>query len=366
MITVDGKNSRPLFCTLCNIGNEMKEKATIPYGMSEYCGYDSMIATYMKGEYPIMKLIPGVRLEDVPRISGNWVKDSCSWLRKNAGRIDVLNIYILDRTAFFQALTYKLHNPKGKVYLRLEGWPTRKMSNFWKLIFHKMTLKMSYLVSTEYKENVEMLSRDWHREIMYSCCPLNPNEIKDFRPYSERSNVIFTVGRLGTKQKATEILLEAFARVSDKIPSWTLKLTGRIMENTGLADDFYARHPELRERVNFTGPVMDRNEMTELYMDAKIFAFPSRWESFCVTVNEAMMLGCFPVTTDILGSRSATCGFKYGLGSEVDDIDGMAANLLHACTNEAECERLAFEGRKAVIEALDLRRCCEDIAEGLS
>ena len=78
-----------------------------------------------------------------------------------------------------------------------------------------------------------------------------------------------------------------------------------------------------------------------------------------------MLQGCFAVTTDIPSSRSLTENFRYALGSEVDDIDGLAKNLLYACTHESEIELLAREGMTATRERIDLKRCCDVIAEGL-
>ena len=76
--------------------------------MSAFYGYDSFMATYINGDYPNLKYTPGLRLEEVPKVSGNWVKDSCRWLIKNARKIDVLNIYHIVRTSFYYAMIYKI------------------------------------------------------------------------------------------------------------------------------------------------------------------------------------------------------------------------------------------------------------------
>ena len=272
-------NYQPVFCTLFNISNEhlTKDLGLIPYGMHIFEGYDSFIATYINGDYPNLKYTTGLRIEEVPKLSGDWIKDSCAWLRKNANRIDVLNLYHVRNRSLKHILAYKLSNPKGKVYLKMDGctYP-RSMWRFWRNIKPKLILKLCKCVSTEFQENAEKLSHSWKNRIIWVSNPSNPKEIQDFRPFSERSNTILTVGRQGTKQKATEILLEAFARISGKIPDWKLKLAGYIAENMNIASDFYAKYPELKERVAFTGEIRDRNILVEAYRDAKIFAFPSR------------------------------------------------------------------------------------------
>ena len=285
------------------------------------------------------------------------------WVMKNARRIDVMMTYHMNRLAFSKILPYKLLNPKGKVYLKSDGWP---MPYHRSILMHPvsfMLTKLSSCISTELAGKAEEMSRAWHRKIVHVPNPANPSELEDFRPFSERSNVILTAGRLGTKQKATEILLEAFARIAGKIPGWTLKLAGYLSENVSIAEEFYAAHPELRERVIFTGEVRDRGTLIEMYRDAKIFAFPSRWESFGIALTEAMMQGCFPVVTEIPSFMELTENLRYGLGSKVDDAGGLAENLLWACTHEKEAEALALEGMTATRTRCDLRRCCDVIAQ---
>ena len=260
---------------------------------------------------------------------------------------------------------YKLFNPRGKVYVKLDGWPSPNQGKLWKRPCYRWLMKHADCVSTELEENAEILSREWGRKIVWVPNPANPNELQPFRPFSERSNTILTVGRLGTRQKATEILLEAFAQIAAQIPGWTLKLAGYFSENMNIASDFYAAHPELKDRVIFTGEIRDRQTLIDMYRDAKIFAFPSRHESFGIALTEAMLQGCFAVTTDIPTSRSLTENFRYALGSPVDDIDGLAKNLLYACTHEAQTEALAREGMAATRERIDLRCCCDVIAEEL-
>ena len=354
----------PAFCALYNIGNEhiIKDHGLLSYGMMIYHGCNSFMATYKNSDYPNLKYIPGVHMEFIPDKTGNFVKDSLVWLRKNAKRISILFIYHNVMRSFLHACIYKLFNPRGKIYLKLDGWPMKKRGSLWKRPLYGWLMRHADCVSTELEENAEILSKEWNRKIVWVPNPANPDELQDFRPFSERSKTILTVGRLGTKQKATEILLEAFAKIADQIPDWTLKLAGYIAENMNIASDFYSAHPELKQRVIFTGEIRDRNELVEMYRDSKVFAFPSRWESFGIALTEAMMQGCFAITTDIPPSRSLTENFRYGLGSAVDDVDGLAKNLLYACTHESETEALALKGMNATRERIDMKRCCDVIA----
>lgn len=251
----------------------------------------------------------------------------------------------------------------GKIYLKLDG--SHGEIKFGRRKIISLFLKMCCCVSTELPERVNAISQEWKRKIIYVPNPFNPNEIREYKPFSERQNVIITMGRLGTRQKAMEILLEAFAKISPQVPDWKLKLAGRIEGNMNIASDFYAKYPELSERVIFTSEVRDRNELIQLYRDSKIFAFPSRHEGCPLALSEALSHGLFAVTSDIFPNRSITENFRFALGSKVNDVDGMAKNLLYACTHESEIEKLAIEGREAALKRCDLENICRLITEGL-
>lgn len=337
----------------------------MPFGMSEYYGYDSIIATYENERYPNMQYLPGVKLEFVLKVTGNWYIDSSLWLLRNSRRIDVLFQQHIGCMPFMQMRAYKLLNPKGKVYLKFDGWPLPNDGGRLKRPFYEWMVKNSVCASTELEGNIEMMSREWKREITWVPNPANPAELHEYRPFSKRSNVILAVGRMGTKQKATDILLEAFVKIQSQIPDWTLKCAGRIEENMNIASDFYAKYPELRERVIFTGDIRDRDTLIEMYRDAKIFAFPSRWESWGIALGEAIMQGDFPVVSNIPSSQYLTYDYRFAFAHEIDDSDGLAEKLLYACTHEDEIERLAIEGRNKTLEQCDLKRVCGIIADKL-
>lgn len=356
---------RKNFCSLFDITNEhiMKEQGLISWGMKEYYGCDAFLATYDNGGYTNLQYLPGLRMEFIPRRFGIWLVDSVLWLMKNAKRIDILYVLHLRIRTFVHMVLYRLLNPHGKIYLKCDGlYPKRYLSR-WKMLMFRWQIRHSECISIELPENAALMSEQWQHRFAVVPNPVNPNEIQTYRPFSQRSNTILTVGRLGTKQKATEILLEAFVKIADQIPDWTLKLAGPFVENIHIADDFYKAHPELSERVIFTGNISDRNELAALYEDSKIFAFPTRYESFGIVITEAMIHGCFAVATRIQTNTSLTENFRYALGSPVDDVDELAKNLLWACTHEDEAEKLAHEGRQATMKRLDLKMRSDILAE---
>lgn len=86
---------------------------------------------------------------------------------------------------------------------------------------------------------------------------------------SEKKNVILTVGRLGTKQKNTELLLEAFA-LSDIHKDYTLKLIGEADEHFhDYLKKYFIKYPDLKCRVEFTGYTDNRQDLDMEYQSAK-------------------------------------------------------------------------------------------------
>ncbi|MBQ4470424.1 MAG: hypothetical protein II917_09850, partial [Synergistaceae bacterium] len=188
---------KPTFYNLANTRNEqlMKETGLLAWGMKEYYGYDSFLATYENGDYLNLKYLPGLRMEFIPRRTGRFLPDSLLWLMKNAKRIDVLYIFHAIMSSFLRAYVYKLFNPRGKVYVKLDGWPSPNQGKPWKRPFYRWLMKHADCVSTELEENAELLSRKWGRRVICVPKPSKPNELQPFRPFSERSNTILTVGR---------------------------------------------------------------------------------------------------------------------------------------------------------------------------
>ena len=187
---------------------------------------------------------------------------------------------------------------------------------------------MAHLVTVEstwMKEQIEPILK---REIVYlpngAWQPPKVEEIK-------KEKIILTVGRLGTEQKATEILLEAFAKAGlDK--EWKLVLAGSVEpEFEQEKEKFYAQHPELVDRVTFTGMV-GKDELEELYRKAAVFALPSRWESFGIVLAEALFEGCYLIGSDCIPPLNDLIGGgRFGCAVKTGEVEDLAETFLRIC-----------------------------------
>jgi glycosyltransferase involved in cell wall biosynthesis len=131
--------------------------------------------------------------------------------------------------------------------------------------------------------------------------------------YSEKENIIITVGRIGTYPKNTGMLLKAVESL--KFKDWKVVLIGPVekIENDfqKTIDDFYLSNPELKDHIFFTGPIYDKKELWQWYNKAKVFVLTSFFESFGIVLTEALFFRNYIISTDV-GSASDLIKIGYG------------------------------------------------------
>lgn len=100
---------------------------------------------------------------------------------------------------------------------------------------------------------------------------------------------IIMVGRIEGSTKRQHLIIEAFARIADMYPEWTIHIYGEI------ANKRYAKKLQglvqknnLNERVFFEGVTDD---IGSCLRESDIFAFPSEYEGFSLALTEAMSVG---------------------------------------------------------------------------
>ncbi|GAA2271998.1 glycosyl transferase family 1 [Streptomyces ruber] len=157
-----------------------------------------------------------------------------------------------------------------------------------------------------------------------------PNSVPEpgVEPSDRNSCVIVAAGRL-VAVKRYDRLIDAFARIADAHPSWTLRLYGRGPERPALR----RRIDELGlyERVFLMGPV---SPIETEWAKGAIAAVSSDMESFGMTIVEAMHCGVPVVSVDCPhGPREIIEHGSNGLlvpldgDGDRDGVEGLAAAL---------------------------------------
>ena len=131
---------------------------------------------------------------------------------------------------------------------------------------------------------------------------------------------IISVGRLHS-QKNQKMMIEAFARVSEKFPQWSLIIFGEGPEREALEkmiEDYSqsssARQSRFKIQDKVSLPGRSENIIEELNK-SEIFAFSSDYEGMSNAVVEAFCVGLPIITTRVSG--------KNGYLLERNDVDGM-------------------------------------------
>lgn len=271
--------------------------------------------------------VEGMEIVRIPLILKNEIITGLFYILKNAKKVDWFNFYHGGRRVYYWAKLYKFLNPKGKVYLKLDlnydG--CRKLSESRKelKIFEKAA-KAADIVSVE-SEQIRKLCKEFTDvDMAVICNGYVDNTGTEAADQLERENCFITVGRLGTYEKATDLLLEAFAESAAE-HDWKLKLVGSIepafMQQK---EAFYEKYPQLKERVIFTGPISDKKKLYETYSAARVFVLPSRYEGFPLVGPEALHCGCRMILSDAVPPvKELTNNKEYGVVVKANDVSSL-------------------------------------------
>ena len=236
------------------------------------------------------------------------------------------------------ALLYKKINPKGKIYLALDAnsaWMDRINFSTQQYIDF---MNSCDVIATSCRAMAKHLNEKWPWKIEYISNGYFDYYGGEYKVnFKQKKNTILTVGRLGTYQKRTDILLNAFALISENIPEWNLKLIGAIEKNfESYIEEYYVKYPHLKSRVTFTGVIKDKLELFNEYNNSKIFALPSTFEGGTPNViSEALYNGNAIAITKIDAYEDAIDEGKCGKASEIGDVDAFAEILLNLCQDKS-------------------------------
>lgn len=261
----------------------------------------------------------------------------------HAKEIDWLNLYHCRRQTLLLSKFYKTLNKGGKVYVKLDaGFQTiqllKECKNYLKT-FHKIG-KVADIISAESKVAVDELNGLTRAEIYQI-----PNGIflEDIEEKVSRKNIFLTVARIGSPEKNDNLLMEAFAQISNQC-NWNLMLVGDVESGfKGYIKNYFEKFPHLKERIIFTGNITSRKELAAIYQSAKVFVLPSSFENFSLACIEALQSGCYVVLSDqVTPYREFTNNFKYGTISAVNNVKDLAEKML-ATSKKEFTEKLSRE-----------------------
>lgn len=352
-----------------------KDNGMIPIYMNEICGYESKILTAdLKHDLPDSER--GISFVKVKRIFGflgnfaYWVKllkryNIFKYLIGHAKEIDVLMLFHVSRCSYWYSYIYKKLNPKGKIYIKADfnlGVYQKELSVIsnssknLKEFFRKRRETKEYnkrkkliplvdLISYESLEAYNFMKDNYAEIDTKGKTMYFPNGYdnlfveKNFKikNFGEKENIILTVGRLGTPEKNTELLLEALKEINLK--NWKVILVGSETEKlTEYKEKYFKKNPELKEKIIFTGEIKDRKKLYEYYNRSKIFVLPSKWESFGIVMIEAMAFGNYVITSNTCAANDITNHDNIGKIIEIDSKIELENSLKESINGNVDLE----------------------------
>ena len=355
-----------LFPNCPNVGL-VKDVGQIPYvlGQLENGIETKLVSSEINFEGENIDKVKGLVIEKFPYVLKSIELTGCLYLLKHAKEIDWLNIYQCGRKTYLWTKLYKLLNPNGKVYLKLDldfvSCDIYEKNERERKLFSKVLGSMD-LVSVESKAVLERIKKYADRDIkLISNGYCDADGFVDVT--GEREDVFITVGRLGTEQKATEVLLEAFAKGAEQ-HNWNLILVGSIEQAfNSVIEKFFLEHPDLVHRVKFEGIINRRDELYHKYSKAKVFVLPSRWESFALVGPEALSCGCRIIISDQVPPMYEVTGEgKYGQIIPVDNVEDLATAMVEA-TKKTYTSQEAQEIANYAKEHFSWMKICEKLQQ---
>ena len=156
----------------------------------------------------------------------------------------------------------------------------------------------------------------------------NVDDNSGLRMKDERLNRIISVGRL-YPQKDQKMMIEAFAKVSERFPDWKLVIFGEGPEREAL--ESLVERLKVKDKVSLPG--RSENIIDELNK-SKIFCLSSVYEGMSNALVEAICVGLPIVTTKVSGTEELIQDGENGFTVNVGDKEAMAKALTKIIEDE--------------------------------
>lgn len=188
---------------------------------------------------------------------------------------------------------------------------------------------------------------------IYNPCPT----IETVKNIDKKNQILFA-GTI-SKRKGYDLLLRAFAPISQKHPNWNIALAGNgeITEAEQLAKELH-----IEKQVTLLGWISG-DKKAEAFSSSKIFCLPSYSEGFPMAVLDAWAFGLPVICTPVGGLTDIVVDEKNALVFECGDIETLTKKLDTLISNETLYNRIAEQSRKLSQTSFNLVTINQQIAD---
>jgi glycosyltransferase involved in cell wall biosynthesis len=364
----------------------VKDVGQVGNFMSIIGGYESTLVCYKNSEaYPNLETeTKNLKLEFLEPCGRKLFMEKAilNYIQENARKINVIHFFHLTKETIYYALYFKKCNPKGKVYVKMDvynemleegmSYSKKRLFNWFHKRKEEQFFKKVTAISAENPTSVALLMEKF--PLLKDKAFLLTNGVNDsflgksfpqLKSFSEKENIILSVGRIGAKDKNHEMLLDSF--IQSKTADWQLVLVGPVENDFDLiVKQAIKEDPHLERKIILTGSIENRVELYQYYNKAKIFCLTSPFESFGIAFVEAMYFGNY-----IIGTKGMS-SFKYisnnlELGSmvEADDTQGLTLEIDKLTSNPTLIESNCPKAKEQVKEKFYWSEIIKELERGL-
>jgi glycosyltransferase involved in cell wall biosynthesis len=324
----------------------IKDVGMIPYTFMKVFNYDCELVgfkdpdeerkdeqyKYLKKEVKGLKLVFLKGKSKIPFI--NIHTSAIIYIYKNAKKIDILNLFHFGLNNIVYGYIYKYINPKGKLYLKLDiksetmhrnlshNRNLNGIKSYLRKFFVERILDFASYENKLISEDINELIPEYKEKFIYIPNGININERNAVKEYSEKENLIITVGRIGSDVKNNELLLSSLSKVN--LENWKVFFVGPIEESFQQnISKYFLENPNHLDKVTFTGNILDRDILFDYYNRAKVFCLTSKSEGFALVFPEAIYARNYIITTNVGGALDITEQGSIGciVNKEVDIVN---------------------------------------------
>lgn len=314
-----------------------KDVGMIPYTLSDK--YNCSIITYDNDEYSYfydMYRKDNFTL-DYLNDTGDEKGDVMNYLKDNSKNIDIIQFYHLRyKLLLYYLLTYRLHNRKGHVYLKLDA--NNDMIDFLvkrrgllpslRRVYTRFLFGFVDTVSIETRRNYDILSSSGivgEDKLIYLPNGVSESDIS----IENKEKIILYVGFVEKKNKSIDVLLNSIKDV--QLNEWKLVLVGEIKEDIQeFLSEYFDENPHLKDKIILKGYISDKKILYEEYAKSSIYCCVSKSESFGISTLEAAYHGNYILSTNVGGSSDIIDTGNYG---KIITHDNLKENIEYTINN---------------------------------
>ena len=264
------------------------------------------------------------------------------FIKEHIQEYDAIMLFHYGSTAWKLARLCKKYNPNVVVYIKLDmgiggfnHFCNNGLFQNFKNWFEKLKSTYVDVFTVETKSYYEELKKI---SVFKNRIEYLPNGVSlididvDSIDVLPKENSIVTIGRLGTPEKNSPLLLKAIEKLPESlVRQWKFLLIGpSTQEFIDEVHQFKVSHPNIADSI-----ITDRNELYTYGRKAKIICMTSRSESTCISTLEAMYFGAYPIITNYSDFALDTTNMgTYGIIVENGNADELAQQLSNSMKND--------------------------------